>query len=257
MTLLDLCKLIELPEEITIKVINADISDLTGYMDGLMDMKSAEQTYEHIKSLDGIKILALHLTAALRCRDLYAQEGISEQIYIDTMKSFSRFVGEHKKTFDYYGFDRGWWTCRHIAMQIFRLGVLEFEKIIKDGKPMLSVHIPSDSKMTREALDESYRQAREFFKDYEYEAIYCSTWLLCPKLKELLPPDSRILNFMADYDIKEVYEDSDSFMRWVYVKKYTDIDSLPEDTHLQRAIKKHLQAGGKIGGAMGVVVARK
>ena len=252
-TLQNLCKDINLPEELAVKVINADISDLLCHVDGLLNAESVEQTYESVKSQSGVKILALQLTVALRCRELYAQMGISEQIFVDTMKCFSRFVGEYIKTYDRCDFDRGWWTWRHISMQIFRLGVLEFEKIIKDGKPMLSVHIPSDSKMTREALDESYRMAAEFFKDYDYESIYCSTWLLCPKLKELLPPDSRILNFMADYEIKEVYEDSDSFMRWVYVKKYPDIDSLPEDTYLRRAIKKHLQAGGTIGGAMGVV----
>jgi len=248
-----LCEEIDLPKELAAKVIDADISDLICHVEGLLNPESAEKVCEAIKSEIGEKVLALQLTAALYCRKLYAQNGINKQIYIDTMKCFSRFVGEHKKTFDHYGFDRGWWTWRHVSMQIFRLGVLEFEKIIKDGKPMLSVHIPSDSKMTREALDASYRMAVDFFNDYDFEGFYCSTWLLCPKLKALLPSNSRILNFMEDYAITEAYEDSNSFMRWVYVKKYPNNDSLPEDTHLQRAIKAHLQAGGTIGGAAGLV----
>jgi len=253
MTLLELCKAIDLPKDFAKEVMDADIGDLTGHVDGLMDIKTAEQTYESIKSLSGTEILALQLTAALRCRESYIQKGISEQIFVDTFKCFSRFVGEHMRTFDYYDFDRGWWTLRHVSMQIFRLGVLEFEKITKDGKPVLSVHIPSDSKMTREALDESYRMAVDFFKDYDFEDFYCSTWLLCPKLKALLPAGSRILNFMADYELTEVYEDSDSYMKWVFVKKYLDFDSLPENTHLQRAIKGHLKAGGTIGAATGLV----
>ena len=260
--LLMLCSDIQLPAEMKQEVARTaetlDISPLAAHIEALLSIETAAAAYNAIKDHlgndpKGIKMLTVELTAAARVRELYAEKGIDDAVYVSTMKCFTRFINEYMTTFGHYGFDRGWWAYRQLAQSIYRLGVLEFEML--EGK--LSVHIPSDAVMTREELDRSYAWARQFFarhyRDYRYEGMYCGTWLLSPVLREMLPAGSKILNFQDDYDIVSVNLESESCMNWVFKKEYPDIDSLPEDTTLQRAIKNHLKAGGKIGTASGWV----
>jgi len=270
--LLALCQDIDIPQEISCEIASFaetfDITPVAHFVEDLCLADKAEKANDainaHLNVLGGdprgIGILTMHLTAALKSRALYAQKGISDQIFIDTMKCFSRFIGEHRVQFDHYGFNRSFWTWRQPALLIFRLGTLEFEIKVLDSKNVLSVHIPSNAVMTREGLDASYQWAKKFFAEYyhdfDYEHMYCGTWLLAPMLKELLPEGSKILNFMDDYEIFKTNPDSQGFMRWVYKKTYPDLSSLPEDTSLQRTIKQHLLAGGKIGDASGYYIHR-
>ena len=257
--MLSLCREIGMPQEITDKLALTDTALMVQYVETLL---SAETTEEVTKINDllgddpgGIKMLALQLTAALRTREIYAQKGIDDRIFISTAKSYTRYVNEHLVEFGHYGFDRYWWTWRIIPLKLFRLGVLEFEPEFKNGKDILSVHIPSDAVMTREGLDTSYKWAVKFFNDhfndYKYEGIYCETWLLNPVIRDMLPEGSKILNFMADYKILSTDPESQDFMTLIFKRKYPDTASLPEDTSLQRAVKKHLLAGGKVGNGLG------
>ena len=254
---------IGLPPEITSEVsrISETITPAPAQIETLLNSKTAEAAYQSIRDNigpdpRGLKMLTIQLTAALTTRKRYAKKAIDDIIFIETMKCFTRFVREHMVTFGHYGFDRGWWTYRQLAMSIFRLGVLEFEML----ENHLSVHIPSDAVMTRQRLDDSYAWAKRFFakhfSHYKYDGMYCDTWLLSPVLQEILPPTSKILNFQADYEIISTEPEADSFMLWVFKKEYPDIDSLPEDTSLQRAIKNRLKSGGKIGNAYGRVKPR-
>ena len=43
------------------------------------------------------------------------------------MSCFTRFVNEYKESFNKYGFDRGFWTYRQLAMLLFKVGILEYE----------------------------------------------------------------------------------------------------------------------------------
>jgi len=205
----------------------------------------------------GIKMLTAQLCAALQTRGNYAQQGICDKIFIDTMKCFTRFILEHFGTYDRYHFDRGWWAWRQLSMRIVRLGVLEFE-LMKEG--YISVHIPSDAVMTNDALSESYDIAKSFYTPHGSPEIRCCTWLLSPALKEILPAGSRILNFQKDYEIFELIPESNYFMRWVFNKEYGDVSGdiaqLPEDTSLQRGVKKLLLEGKTVGDARGRYIER-
>ena len=126
------------------------------------------------------------------------------------------------------------------------------------GDPIISVHIPSDAIMTREALDESYRLATgffsRFFPDFHYKCMHCTSWLLSPVLKDILPLGSRILNFRADYEITFADTEINSGIMWIYKRTYDDWTELPEDTTLMREMKKILLAGGKTGHGEGYVI---
>jgi hypothetical protein len=128
------------------------------------------------------------------------------------------------------------------------------------GDRLLSVHIPSNAIMTRENLNESYKMARSFFKNYfpEYGDVimYTSTWLLAPELKDLLPAESKILEFQADYKIINVAQGAGGFIKWVFKKNFDDYTQLPENTSLQRNMKKHLLSGGTISSGTGIISQR-
>ena len=222
---------------------------------------------------DGFKEMAIFLIAALRTREAYEEMGIDDGIFIHTMSLFRRIIAEYVVHYGKIGFNRGHWFYRQIANVITRLGVLEFETLLLDegaevglpgetNVPVLSVHIPSDAVMTREALDESYQTALQFFPkyypDFKFKRFHCSTWLLAPALRELLQAGSRILNFQDDYCLTDIDEDDKGHMFWIFNIRGAapDYAALPEDTALRRAAKRHLMAGGRIGAASGYVSGR-
>lgn len=212
----------------------------------LCDPQEYDGAFGELKELlkadkDGFAMLRIMLKSAEISRRKYRERGISEEIFLDTMGCFSRFVREYKECFGHYGFDRGFWTGRQLSLSLFRLGTLEFET---NG----AVHIPSDADLSDEAIDASFAKAREFFPSVRF---CCDSWLLSPVLGELLPPDSRINRFRERFEIQRVDENNDGYKFWVFKNADLKAEDFPETTSLQRAIKRHVLAGGKIGEAFG------
>jgi hypothetical protein len=278
------CKRIDLPAEVTEKVMHCvntwDFKIAAPYFSGILSTtegfdaakKMEDACVEADRELGQWMLLTAMLAAGLRTEEMYAEKGIPGDIYTASMKGFTRFIGETIVSYGEYRFDRGFWVHRCLSGALYRLGALEFEMrylnydkefegYAKFGDEVLSVHIPSNAVMTREALDDSYRQAEAFFakyfSDFNYACIYCDSWLMSPALRECLPVNSRILEFQSDYDIIKWYEDNTGFYHWVYKRKYADNADLPEDTRLQRDIKKRLLAGLPIGSGIGVKKAHR
>lgn len=205
----------------------------------------------------GFSALRIMLCAALRSRELYRLRGISDEIFLDTMKCFVRFVEEHKTSYGYYGFDRGFWVGRQLSLVLFRLGELEYELSELDGSKAVSVHIPSDADLSPELLDRSFAQAKRFFAkqfpDYTNTEYYCDSWLISPVLKELLPAQSKIILFQNRFRMVSFNENEESYKQWVFKKKDLEPQQFPENTSLQRRMKEHVLKGGKVGEALGIL----
>ena len=280
----DLCRQIDLPDEVVDSVLrHVENDDFTAVNPGFGDLFAAETADKSVKTIEtlcsdhgvlvdhGYQIMTVFLAAALHTRELYMKAGIADAVYLETMGFFKRAVREYKEINGVYGFDRTIWWWRHLSLTIFRIGILEFEMRIAEypsqfgfygetNIPVLWVHIPSDAVMTREALDNSYKSAHAFFNrhypDFKYRCLCSVPWLLSPMLKGILPPSSKILEFQSDYAITRMYVDDRSYFIHVFKKKEipADISVLPEDTSLQRAIKKLLMENDTIGKAAGVFV---
>jgi hypothetical protein len=154
-------------------------------------------------------------------------------------------------------FGRAFWNYRHLNCTLFRIGALEYELLEKNGERKISVHIPSDADLSPESLDESFACARRFisakFPDYADAVIYCESWLMYPTLHELLPEGSRILGFQDRFEITRVNSASSHHLVYIFHRAdCTDLSALPEDTSLQRRVKKYLIEGGGICSAYGV-----
>lgn len=205
------------------------------------------------------KMLACMLQCAAEAYSWYEDEEIGEDVYVDTMKCFPRFLEECRQNTGAYAFDRAFWTVRQIGCRLFRLGSLEFELELLDAQPVISVHIPSDADLSPAACDDSFRLAEPFFRRHfglNLPQYLCHSWLLAPVLERLLPSDSNIIQFQRRFTVYEIDESDRSFLQWVFQCAEGPWVALPEHTSLQRALKVHLLSGGTVGAAKGILSRR-
>lgn len=198
---------------------------------------------------DGFGTLAASLQCALGTWELYRQKGLSLDLFTATMGCFTRFVQEHMESYGRYGFDRDFWTVRQLSAVLFRVGELEYELL--DG--VVSLHIPSDARLEDPLLRKSVDDFRALFPAYASAPINCRSWLLSPTLKQLLPEDSRILSFQRSFDIQPL-EPGQQYALWVFKDPRLAVEHYPENTSLQRRLKRYLLDGGQFLNAQGQLV---
>lgn len=207
---------------------------------------------------DGWKELCCMLRCAVEAKADFDRLGLSEDIYVDTMGCFSRFVREHMESYGRYGFDRGFWTVRQVSCRLLRIGQLEYELVVRSGAPMISLHIPTDVLLQRELLDESLREAWKVigacFPDYQNVSAYCHSWLLSPALQALLPENSRILQFQKRFSVTALDQPCDDVIQWVFKNPTLAPEQYPENTSLQRKLKAFLLGGGFFADARGILI---
>ena len=267
MTIIELCHLIGIQDEVRDRITEYErCIDFNGIKQEIEQMKHPECWEDAIECLqrllepdeDGVKILTCQLHCACDAYAKYEELGISEQVFIATMKFFPRFVQDHKDKHGSYRFVWAWWAVRQLSMMEYRIGELEYEMRIEDDRRLIHIHIPADADLSTDKLRKSYLEAVDFFKMYypAYDGadMVCSSWLLAPSLKAVLPENSKILRFQQLFDIDEVEEDSLNFMDWVYGSKDIPLEELPEGTTLQRNLKPYLRNNGKIELASGKLV---
>ncbi len=267
MQISELCNLIDVPKVVQAKVINCENGIHFKNIEAEIAQMNNPNTWE--KAVDdltkflapdeaGLKLLTCQLYAACNTYEKYKNRGISDDIFIATMKFFTRFLYYHNKVYGEFKYVWGWWAVRQIAMQEFRIGELEYEMVIQDDKKFISIHIPSDADMTSSKLRKSYLDARNFFNKYytEYANVdmICGSWLLAPALKKILPGDSKIIQFQNSFDLTSQEDDSPGFLDWVYGRRDIPFENLPEETSLQRNLKKYLLNGGKVEWANGTLI---
>lgn len=267
MRLEELFKGICLQEEIIdkiIPIINEKKEEFNKYIDDIIDIDKSEKTYELLNDIyhdkDNLEVLSIYMLACLKVYDKYKEKGISDIIYFDTMKCFTRFIDEcYVKTNKYY-FDRSWWVYRQVRMSEFRIGILEYEFDLYEKS--ISIHIPSDAVLSKDNIEKSLNDAFDFinkyYKDYSKWKIICDSWLLSPNLKKYLNNDSNIILFQSYFNITRFNEDDDCFIEWLFkVNINHNYLSFKEDTSLQKKVKEALLKNEKIGSAFGYLNYKK
>lgn len=250
---------------------SAQAAPLLRHIPALLDASRAEAAMRELQakcaplSPNGLLELAVLLSAALETRKHYAARGVPDDVYLATMGCFSRFLNETHRWTGRWQFDRGFWVWRQLCGRLLRLGTLEFEALplpaelagplgAAAGAPALSVHIPGDAMCMPEALHASYARRADFFaRDGALPLTYCRTWLLSPRVKELLPPGSGIRNFMEDYTLADWNPDDNSGRLWLFGAPGIPDAALPERTSLQRGAKELLLQGKPLGSGLGLL----
>ena len=214
---------------------------------------------------DGFRMLCCMLRAACEARFRYHALGISDDVFVTTMRCFTRFVGEHRVSYGRYGFDRDFWTIRQLSLRLFRLGELEYEladqpEDVPAQAPtprVVNVHIPSDAQLDRQRCGDSLGRMRafirRFFPDWSGLPVMCTSWLLSPALSGLLPESSHIMRFQHLFRIVDVDSNAPDWREWVFQRNDAPVAELPERTSLQRSMKAYLLGGGRVGVGTGVL----
>lgn len=264
MNILTLCDKINLQPEIKSCVNEfANDFDFSTVTNQLRDFQNYEKMSDALAELqtilgedtDNIKILACMLKASVDVYDIYREKGISDEIYFATMKCYPRFIDETYKMTGKLYFDRYWWTTRQAGCHLFRIGALEYEMEHIGDDIVIDIHIPSNVDFSPFAIDDSLASAKHFFAAYYPElsnAEYrCHSWLLDKQLRKMLKDSSNILSFQNRFEIFGEGEVGTDFIEWLYNTESTDYAMLPENTSLQRNMKKYILSGGVIRNAYG------
>lgn len=125
------------------------------------------------------------------------------------------------------------------------------------GTPCLSMHIPAGTDISQPALERAFAEARQIlrqrFPEHSGDVIYCNSWLLDPKLEELLGESSRIVGFMKRFAKFPQKDGGTAALSFVFgnVGNYAD---LPENTGLERKLKALYLAGNCIYAYCGIIV---
>ncbi|ACQ82241.1 conserved hypothetical protein [Beutenbergia cavernae DSM 12333] len=158
------------------------------------------------------------------------------------------------------------WPGFTLGGSLVQLGRLQFERTrvgrttaaemtasgrpTEPGTPVLGVHVPDFSGPLDPAeCDASFALARGFFAEHfpeeRYDVAMCHSWLLAPQLADYLPASSNVLAFQRRFTVtqRDGEPHDDSFFTFVFGRPAGDIDSLPQDTAVQRALVAHLRSG--------------
>ena len=208
------------------------------------------------------KLLALSLELALRAERLYKENNIQNDIYLNTMSDILIWCENCFENCGEYGIDNIDWLLRHFNLKLFRLGRLQFEPVInqedfilnsiivKSGKAILNVHIPQGEKLDYGECLKSYKNAYEFF-NRKYNIFVCDSWLINPKLKTILSPQSNIIKFQNNYTVISENANSRQCEERVFHDIKDNPAEYPENSVLQRSLKKALINGESFGMAFG------
>lgn len=263
----DLYKILELPNEVITKLDEYEAERTQNIPDDIYQKLFLRDQWEQgINELqeflkndeDGIKVLWEQINiVSSYTYDEYVKRGIDNNIFIDTMKFCTRFLNEHFSKFGSYKYVWAWWFPRQFSLNEFRIGALEYE-FVSGQNPEIAIHIPSDADMninsTKQSLNDFYNFREKFFPDLKNVSLTCDTWMLMPDLQKLLNENSNILSFQKLFEIDNIDREAVWYMDWIY-PGYQNIDeNLPENTSLQRELKKYLLNGNVFGIAKGHII---
>jgi hypothetical protein len=170
---------------------------------------------------------------------LHAARGLTDEESSATLRDLPRHARLDRALHGTPGLRKDWWVELAFSGRLFELGRLQFEP----RRTCLAIHIPESGPLTPEAVDASLARAREVFP--EYTEACCTSWLLDPQLREYLPSTSNILRFQERFEpTGERGVDDARVVEFVFHTLEPDLDALPRETTLQRAVIDHLRSGG-------------
>ena len=251
---------------------------IASYTDVSYDYPGALAQAKELFSLAGVGeyegsfIFVAHLASTMK--DIYLKNGISYDIWFDTLRDLKYKALECILIKKVWGTFVANWYVHFTECKIVAFGRLQFEEKLfgrvatvkgiemNENTPILSVHIPTTgTPLDRESFSKSYAKAVEFFKDRYFHGepvkFFCASWLLFPRHKEMLKPNSNILDFASDYELVSRGENADYNGAWRIFDCQIDPDnlsSLPEDNTMRRAYKALMLRGEKTGSGTGVYI---
>ena len=222
----------------------AAIGDFTG-----ADPFPPDDSNEHWRGIGVVPLLAL-LVVADDVVAFHRSRGIPDDISTRTLSDIGQQAWVHRRTYGAFGLHTYGWLRIAYSGALYWLGRLQFNLTpVHDGWA-LSTHIPETGPLTPAAVQDSLRQAVDFFAlhfpDYPTSQVQCDSWLLDPQLAEVLDAESNMVRFQRIWTLEGEPRlgDTDALFFVFRVRADVDRSTLPRDTTLQRAVLDRLDAGG-------------
>ncbi|MBP3334463.1 MAG: hypothetical protein J6M35_10515 [Clostridia bacterium] len=134
-----------------------------------------------------------------------------------------------------------------------RLAKDEWRRIIEPGDPVVSLHIPAGGGFTDEAIDKCFADSKEFlakyFPDFDYKAFVCSSWLMDDMLSDMIGENKNISKFCERFSKIGQRSAGRAVFSFVFLQpdvNNVDYNALPENSTLERELKKHYIDGKAI-----------
>ena len=220
--------------------------------------RDKKEFYRRICKEEDSQRLFLYYFCRFACETYagYEERGIDDSVYWDTFYDITLWCGNCFRDYGKYGIAEYSWLSRHIEMNLFQFGRLQFEKTAAEpgwdmlqGEEVISIHIPQGEKLDLQACKESIQRGIRFWgTEYTY---VCDSWLLEPELGKLLKEGSNILEFQKLFEIVSVDKNCRQAEERIFIKVQDNPADYPEETSLQRAAKRYLMEGGKLGCVVG------
>jgi len=213
--------------------------------------------------------MTLIIAAADIMEQFFEEKGYCEERFYAAATDFSVKANECRDLYGYYGNFVLRWSVRVIRAEIQRFGRLEFEEIpfafdsyevngvkIKKGDRVLSVHIPTDGPLLGKDVEESFKEAYDFY-DAKHSGIMfvvCSSYLMYPPFKSLYKEGGNLRKFIELFDIIKVWETPafESGWRIFGTRDLSNPEKLPKDTSLRREMAQYLEEKKPVGAGTGV-----
>ena len=129
---------------------------------------------------------------------------------------------------------------------------------LQPGQFVLSAHLPKGMDISKENVDEAFNTVKEianqWYPDFEITALYCGSWLLDPALADILGADSKIAAYGARFARYPLLSAGREVFNFVFPPNVTALEALPENTRLERGLKKLYLSGSYIHAFAGVIL---
>lgn len=127
----------------------------------------------------------------------------------------------------------------------------EWQLALKPGDPVLEMHIPWHRKFEPQDCLDSVLMAEKIFPqcfpERPFKKFYSHTWMFTAQLKDFLPQESNIMQFNKQFH-KLPFPGGIKYL-WEFVfplgTSPENIENLPRDTSLRRAVIDHIKRGGE------------
>ena len=144
------------------------------------------------------------------------------------------------------------WGVYFINLRIIEVGRLQYEldnynPITKNEELCIKIHIPGSKNLDIYDVEQSLINSKSVIKKYfniNDVKYYCTSWILSNQISKLVKTNSNIAKFQNMFHIIEGENCIDDILNFVYnIDNFTRYNELPEDTSLQKNIKKYLLSG--------------
>ena len=134
----------------------------------------------------------------------------------------------------------------------------QWEVVVRPGDDCLSIHIPRGVDISVETMEQHFvygrKVAAERYPEYKPVAFYGYSWILNPKLVQIVGPNSKIAGLLDLFIKSPQKSDGSSVFSFVFDRKPEKYEDLPEDSRLRRGLKNLYLNGDCIHPYAGIVL---